>query len=1248
MEQREERTRNVPNLMENRETERTLAAITDQGLFEQLATAVLREADSHYRLLVHSGVNLDGKTIRSPVDGIAFVPGANPPHMIAVHHTTCKRDDLENKWLHNPATVKPRKGVKPVAPPGDLVKTAQLFAEQKQEMPDLRTTLILTTNKEPLEALIRDVNAAGEAAGLNVIVWSGSALAHFLDCDAKGQWIRSRFLGIEPERLSDELLYELSQRSLQIQSNDFPEDSELWVDRHLDRTLEEAAGRDVVFVVAESGLGKSVACHKRLTAHVETGGFGLVIPHQIIAEALSLEQAISATLRRLHPSLTSDAGSEARALASERKPLLMVVEDINKSRQPISLIERLASWSAQREERKQVASWQILCPVWPRILTGLGDQARKRINESVLMTSSFIPEEGAAAVRRRREHAEIPITRLDAEAVASALGHDPLLIALQDPTTTPDPSRVIQAFIEGSLERLAESRSEFTAGEYRQGLRYFAATMLEWRRLDPSMTDVAAWFGDTPNTANMLRHIAHFGEIIRFIGPVSNERLVFRHDRVRDWLLADAAADLMRRDAMPEAVLTEPYFAEIIGAALIRADIALATVEKIRLANPLALFCAMSVFGEPTNERHHAVLKAAEAWLDDETTHTTPHHETLRWTARRVLSECDASYVISLVQGFREEQNDWWGLRARFRNGDFAAGIRLCLWHTPGVGVVGHTELIDHVQRCRGGALVRMLDAFLRRDQLPDAVRSGALRLAGYLGDSALAGAIKASWANDTGRDERLTDYLWASTQCCGDDAVGLLAPVCDEWSALPDKAEGEHSSSPRNTLAAYEIRQAFQDRLPEGAARYFIERAKTPELRWPITYMLHGVDHPDVVEFVAQELAATDEQIEGTGNFSLFAGIVTGGWERQQEKTGRAMSDASRNRLRELWTNRQNRKHLRNRAFQLWCSTTARGDIPVLQTVSADDDIGDTALFQRLRRGDRQAVARLIKKLRQDDQGYWWQAGRYIWSDELTESLDEALGRRGDKVERAWGFDDAALIDWILPERLMELPTQTAERLLIKHWDHLRFSSAYVQAALYTATPRLTKMLAQTVAGCPNPRSLFKCLTMRLGIKVTGRTGIVRIPQLQALLPYFDHLDDHDLLELWETCNDHGWFEWRRQYLDSRLKFVDAGRYLLDDAQAMARLDDMFTEGHRFWAKHWADDFRKTGISVDHMMEVVRNWLSQQTDMRALTMAAAIVVHAGQRRHIGILSSHNIAAADQTEPILADTRFALKRRSLN
>ena len=1223
--------------MNNGETQRHLDAITDQGLFERLATAVLREVNPRYRLLTHSGVNLDGKTVRSPVDGVTFVSGANPPHMIAVHHTTCKRENLKTKWLNDPRKVKLRKGRKPTAPPGDIVKTAQLFEEQKREMPDLQVSLILTTNREPSEALVRKVSIAGNAAGLEVIIWSRSALAHFLDYDANGQWIRSSFLGIEQERLSDELLRELSRSSLE--NSGLPDDKELWIDRQLDRALEEAVGQDVVFVVAESGLGKSVACHKRLAAHVEAEGFGLVIPHGIIAESPSLEQAVDATLRYLHPSLVPGAGSEACALASERIPLLMVVEDINKSGQPAALIERLASWSAQGEEREREARWQILCPVWPRILTTLGDEAQKKINKLVLKASSFTPEEGAAAVRRRRARAGIPITQLEAEAVSLALGHDPLLIALQDPTAKSDPDYVIGEFIEGSLRRLVESLGEFTAGEYRKGLRRVAATMLERRCLDPAIAEVAVWFDDTPNTPKMLRHVTHFGEIVRVIGPTSDERLSFRHDRVRDWILADAAADLMRRDAMPVAVLEEPYFAEIIGAALVFDNIPPVVVEQTGAANPLALFCAMRNFGEPTNNLHHVILEYAKAWLLDETVHR-PSHDNLRWAVRRVLSEYDASYIPSLVRGFHEEQNDLWGLCACFRNGDFMAGVELCRWYEPGITVVGHVELIDHVQRYRGELLVRTLNDLLCHDQLTPHGRSGALRLAGYLSDSTLEDAIKVSWLADSARDERLADYLWAGARCCGDDPARLLEPICNNWAALPD--------SSRNDLAAYQIRFAFRDGIPKPAVRYFIEQAETPELRWPITYMLHGIDQPDAVEFIARELAATDERLEGTGSFSSFSTTAKSEWERRQEKTGRAMSDASRNRLHQLWTNRQNGKHLRNQAFKLWSSTKAKGDIKVLQTISAEDDLQDAALFQRLRRGNHEAIAGLIEKLRQDDQGYWWQAGRYIWSDDLTYSLDEALSRRGDRVERIWNFDGGISVDWILPELLMELSTRTAEDLLIKHWGQLSFSSCYMQAALYTATPRLTELVAKAVAKCPDPKSIFKHLAMRFGFKTKGRTGIIRIAQIQALLPYLDHLTDSDISYLWETCNGHGWFEFRRQHFDSRLKSSSYKNIYMDENRVMTKLDDMLAEEHAFWAKNWAEELLEIGLSIDHVMKVIEKWLGRQTDSRALKMAADIIVHAGQRHHLSILSNHNVEATDQTTAIIANACFALKRRSLN
>jgi hypothetical protein len=53
--------------MSTEKTVQALAAITDEGLFERLAMAVLREANPTYRSLVHPGVNVAGKTVKSPL-----------------------------------------------------------------------------------------------------------------------------------------------------------------------------------------------------------------------------------------------------------------------------------------------------------------------------------------------------------------------------------------------------------------------------------------------------------------------------------------------------------------------------------------------------------------------------------------------------------------------------------------------------------------------------------------------------------------------------------------------------------------------------------------------------------------------------------------------------------------------------------------------------------------------------------------------------------------------------------------------------------------------------------------------------------------------------------------------------------------------------------------------------------------------------------------------------------------------------
>ena len=272
--------------------------------------------------------------------------------MIAVHHTICSAKELESKWLHDPTTVKPRgKSGLPTAPAGDVVKTIKIVTEERRRTPDLQVTLVLTTNQEPGEELFRDVHAVGFGARIAIDIWPRSRLADLLDNEPWGQWLRRQFLGIEQIQLSEELLSELSTKSLKLYSP--PDRPDAWVGRALDRAIEDAGHEHVVFVIAESGSGKSVACYKRMLANAKAGGFSLVLADEVIASSLLVEQAIERTLVQLHPSLMSGCGSAAMRLATPKQRLLLAVEDINRSGRGAALIEKMARWGSNKSKEGQ-------------------------------------------------------------------------------------------------------------------------------------------------------------------------------------------------------------------------------------------------------------------------------------------------------------------------------------------------------------------------------------------------------------------------------------------------------------------------------------------------------------------------------------------------------------------------------------------------------------------------------------------------------------------------------------------------------------------------------------------------------------------------------------------------------------------------------------------------------------------------------------------------------------------------------
>ena len=665
--------------MDENNTRQRLTEITDAGDFEKLVTAVLREDDAHCRLLAHVGVNAKGKTVKGPVDGIVYTSVDGQRHMLAVHHTICEARDLRRKWLSSPDS--------------DLTKTINELTAQRDKNPDLGATLILTTNKEPATGLIHDVESEGQKAGIEIKIWTGSALAHFLDFNPKGQWIRKTFLGVEPNHLSRAALRDLSLRSIELVPS--LDDPKLWVDRYVDEKLRNSNESRVQFVLGESGVGKTVACMKCLQEHVHAGGYGLVVTDEVVRTSLTLEDAVERTLHNLQPDLVSGAGREALSLSSENEQLLLVIEDINQSVQPARLVEIVVAWSARATTEKDRRGWRMLCPVWPRTITLASNHAAKIAIDLAMVVPSFVQEEGIAAVKQRRHG----VTDLEAEAVASALGLDPLLIALHgDSDEVPDPVSVVYTYLERELERAATPTGTYTAGEYRLALRALSLEMLTRRQLLPRFADVLKWFDAQPSIASMLRDLLRLREVVRLEGPTDDQNIVFRHDRVRDHLLADAITDAISRDAMPSPVMAEPYFAEVIGMAIARRGVLSTAIDKVAEVNSLALFYALRHCSNLHTDPAQYVLKASNNWVDGGAWQD-PLNNTLRVAILRTLAECDGPYVRPLCETMGDEGPDEWSLRGRFRNGDLYAG-RATMFMDASRHRLGGTRRVDR-SRCK-------------------------------------------------------------------------------------------------------------------------------------------------------------------------------------------------------------------------------------------------------------------------------------------------------------------------------------------------------------------------------------------------------------------------------------------------------------------------------------------------------------------------------------------------------------------
>lgn len=213
------------------QTADALKKISPDG-FERLASAILRRADPSYQRLIHAGMNTAGQTVKSPVDGICLVPGSNPPHFVIFHYTVDQ--SLERKWLHEQTPS--GKGSR--TPDGDIVKALRWTEEQRKDHPDTQITLVLACNGTPNQKLVARSGQVCARHRIELDLWEFSRLLDRLETEPDGQWLRKEHLGIPQERLSIDLMRELSRQSCSLYAkHEQLVDTDEWIDRALDKDL---------------------------------------------------------------------------------------------------------------------------------------------------------------------------------------------------------------------------------------------------------------------------------------------------------------------------------------------------------------------------------------------------------------------------------------------------------------------------------------------------------------------------------------------------------------------------------------------------------------------------------------------------------------------------------------------------------------------------------------------------------------------------------------------------------------------------------------------------------------------------------------------------------------------------------------------------------------------------------------------------------------------------------------------------
>lgn len=1223
-----------------------LEAITDTGRFEHLATLVLRKTDKNYEAIIHHGINAKGQPIVHPNDGFCLIPGSDPFHFLWVQHTTTRREGLRDKWLNDNK--------------GDLVKAWERAQILKEEFPDAKFTVILSTNQRipdeqsKAHLLDEDVYIKANELGLTVDIWEQSRYADFLDSNRDGQWFRKEFFGTDAQMLSSDMLLKLSEKSLATYKDRQFTSPDSWIDRQLvNRISQKPEQTTVTILVGESGYGKSAVAYSFLERHIESGGFGLFIPEHIIQGSISLEDALRKTLNSLCPSLLSEEASRIPDFIPNHSQFAIVVDDINQVANPQIHILKLVNWAQP--------PYMVVCPLWPRFRHLVRD-LEKSSAVDVIAVEQLSLAEGVMAVMTVAEKAGLEVSRLDTRSIAGRLRFDPWLIGsfgkLLEGASREQLSDLIENVVGNFIrKRLAEIAYAVSGGffehEYQEALSVLTAYMLQKRNIYPDWSEVKTWFHNSPEHLKRVRQLCEDRKLCR----VSDAQFRFQHDRVFYYFAVNCIVEFLANISENSDVLFDPYYAEILGQALVKSPQSETVINEIRDAAPLALVSTIHHINIPSSEYQELLVQKVKEWVQYRgSSFSTP--ESIRGAVANNFINIDSPVVLDLVNtDFRLEVR-WLGDFARFRNGDAKSVIGYCSLLNGQISGISRDEnslwedLVDHARQHHRQQIIRDLMPML---ESPDENSlKGLLVLVGFLALHELQDSLAKRWEQATNKSEILAETLWAAIRCSNDYFEDRLLYSLMNWWANPPGVDSSQLLEWQESISS-RIGHALAFDASQEFVNFLIEESNQDERLRPLLADICAlINSPDAIEFAVRVCAERNDEQERhriLSRWSSSSSINSPG----------KLPDDTVDRLQNIWQSIENSDSFREIAFQLWLHNVNHDQINVLELITpiqSTSFLFEQALWHRVLLQDESCVMDLASVL-ESDSGYFRVAWR-LWCEEIEQVTEKYLETFADNISE--DFSGGRLNDhYRVADMLRMIPQKDAERLLERYWNHLRFSRLFVQVAFFVGTSRCIELANEVLEEYPDDSNPFEHIdSSTVGFRHVTKNSPLTLEHFKNLQPHLSYFDDYMLGWYIDNCHQFGseGREWCKNNLPETAKEFYRKKYLPTDEDLVQSLDNLPRERTSvlMWLSQFEQydspfntSFPRKGMYSQNPLAILQKWINIEPTYWKFKVAAICVEEIGTREDLKILDVYLKDPWEkyQVDAIRENATFTVCRRTL-